>query len=863
MGSRESLSRVLLPADASAALDAATKQAVDAATSAVNVKTAYGAKGDGRTVTDGAMTSGSATLTSATAAFTAADVGKKILVSCATSTTMRLAGRIATVGSGTSVTLTVAAAITGTGKTMVIDGIRTVTDAVTTANSTTVTSATAAFTAADVGKAVWIDTVNTVALNTAISGYTNATTVTLAASATRTATNALVTYGTDDTTAIIAAFAAAAAVPGSVLYFPAGVYLATPSHIGTNAMNIPANTRIFGDGWDSIIRSIGNENPANRSFELWGINTGSGGTADPATNTTNVIIEDMQFQGTQMEEGFLENGCNLLSLNACSDVIVRGCRFYNTRSDCIYFGSGTTGNVERHNERVRIENCVFDGVANQCRNGISVVDGTDISIDRCAFMNLARDDMPGAIDSEPNDFNYIRFRGVRITNCSFTMIGGNQGICSIYLNTPVDNFTVPPQGWLLAHNYFYNNLSSTVGFLCFAPSYPSETSPRQNIEVIDNFWRGFPADGTGLAYIFDLEGVRGARIAGNNWDVSQYSGIVGNNYKCLDIDIQNNTFKDIGYAGGKAIEICRVDRLNIDGNTFDHTSPAGSGGYIMRLVNGATLATPSNLVLTPSTTGGTLAAGTKAYRVAAILDDGSSTVACAEVTTSTSGSTGSVALTWTAIYGAKGYTVYGRASGAELLMTTLTGVMSTTFTDTGSITPSGALPTATSTNGHTNGLVFANNIIRQGSANNTNNVCGLVAGHVNTANNNVYFNNYLPQNAALPITPFINQTIAYTITTAALTVDASLVPPNGTVVLTGSTTSAAGALTISNPTNGQIITFQYVIPTTNYTYATASTMKFAGAAAATHTLTAGRSDIYTFRFNGTNWLELARAINVG
>src|SRR2546425_718048 len=40
----------------------------------------FNAKGDTKTVTDGAMTSGSATLTSATASFTAADVGKQVSV---------------------------------------------------------------------------------------------------------------------------------------------------------------------------------------------------------------------------------------------------------------------------------------------------------------------------------------------------------------------------------------------------------------------------------------------------------------------------------------------------------------------------------------------------------------------------------------------------------------------------------------------------------------------------------------------------------------------------------------------------------------------------------------------------------------
>lgn len=828
-----------------------------------NVKQVFDAKGDGKTVQDGAMTSASATLTSATASFTAADVGKKILVSAATSTAMRHVTFIASVTNATTAVLKTAARVSNTGQTMIIDNSRTVTDTVTTNDSTTITSATAAFTSADVGKHVAITNAGRVALNTTIAAFTNSTTVTLSVAATRTCTATQVVYGSDDTTPFINAFtwAGTSTTPTS-LYVPSGMYLVTPSHLGSSAMNIPANCRVFGDGWDSIIRSTGNEDSANRSWEMWGINTGSGGSADPTTNTANVVIEDLQFQGTTVEEGFLENGCNLLSLNACSAVVVRGCRFYNSRSDGIYLGSGTTGSAERHNEQIRIEDCTFDGVNCENRNGISIIDGTDVLVNGCTFQNLTRFDMPGAIDCEPNAFAYARIRGIKITNCHFTMIGGNQGVASIYTNYPQGSLTIPAQGWTFTNNTVYNVMTSTVGLFLQSPTFPDDTTPRHNVIVANNVFRGDAATSTGLNYPIDLEGIRGAEIHDNIIDWSNQSIIFGYNYKCLDINLSGNVFKDLGAAGGKAIEVVRCDRLTIDGNIFDHTSPTSSGGYITRFVNGGTTLTPSGLIVTPSTTGGTLGAATRSYRVSAYMDNSAETVACTAVTGVTTGTTASVALSWTAVYGAKGYNVYGRASGSELKMTP-SGQTATTFTDTGAVTPSGALPSATSDRGGSSGVVFRNNTIRQGSANNTANISNVVANHTNVANSNVYQNNQVPSNAALAMGPFVDSSVVYTVSTSALTLDASLVPPGGTAVLTGSTTSAAGVLTVSNPVIGQIMTVEYVIPTTNFTYATASNMKFAGAAAATHTLTAGRRDIYTFRYDGTNWNELARSINVG
>lgn len=73
----------------------------------------YGAKGDGKCVTDGAMTSGSATLTSATAGFTMADVGKVIQIKgAAASGVTSLVTTIQAYTNSTTVTLAASASTT-------------------------------------------------------------------------------------------------------------------------------------------------------------------------------------------------------------------------------------------------------------------------------------------------------------------------------------------------------------------------------------------------------------------------------------------------------------------------------------------------------------------------------------------------------------------------------------------------------------------------------------------------------------------------------------------------------------------------------------------------------------------------------
>ncbi|MBU4538423.1 MAG: hypothetical protein KJ689_07570, partial [Bacteroidetes bacterium] len=75
-------------------------------------------------------------------------------------------------------------------------------------------------------------------------------------------------------------------------------------------------------------------------------------------------------------------------------------------------------------------NCRFDGVNKNNRQGISIYYSDGFTIDRCSFRNITRDDMPGAIDIEPDrGMNVVR-NGV-ISNCTFFNIGGMGAIAVV------------------------------------------------------------------------------------------------------------------------------------------------------------------------------------------------------------------------------------------------------------------------------------------------------------------------------------------------------------------------------------------------------------------------------------------------
>ena len=218
---------------------------------------------------------------------------------------------------------------------------------------------------------------------------------------------------------------------------------------------------------------------------------------------------------------------------------------------------------------------------------------------------------------------------------------------------------------------------------------------------------GLFRNSTGVAFAFNGTEIFGARSGGGS---GFYAGRTGSFYKAwLPVSTSYDTSPfnlsvGLGWVSGSdasatadtGLSRGSAATLNFGNGTAADVSGtvAANQANLNELVVTA-LATPVNAAFSTSTTGGTLAAGTYYYRVAA-TDAQGTTLASSETSQVTTGTTSTVTVNWTRVAGATGYKVYGRTAGAEQLIGTVSGSV-LSFVDSGSITPSGALPAANTT----------------------------------------------------------------------------------------------------------------------------------------------------------------------
>lgn len=133
----------------------------------------------------------------------------------------------------------------------------------------------------------------------------------------------------------------------------------------------------------------------------------------------------------------------------------------------------------------------------------------------------------------------------------------------------------------------------------------------------------------------------------------------------------------------------------------NHYAVENRSGYDETSVDEAALPAPTGLAGTPSAAGGTLAAGVKSYQVTAVNANGETT-ALAAITVTTTGSTGSVALTWNPTADGVTYNLYGRIGGSIGLLAAV-GPFDPdnppAFVDTGADAPGVAPPVSNTTGG--------------------------------------------------------------------------------------------------------------------------------------------------------------------
>lgn len=147
-----------------------------------------------------------------------------------------------------------------------------------------------------------------------------------------------------------------------------------------------------------------------------------------ALSIKNILIKDLNFESDVLKYGFDELS-HQISAHGVSNFRVENCNFTGFLGDGIAICAGTDLNVYSYayNKDITIKNCNFNGINKDNRQGISIYYADGFLIDSCNFKNTTRDDMPGAIDIEPNEDTQVSRDGI-ISNCTFENIGGNAAV---------------------------------------------------------------------------------------------------------------------------------------------------------------------------------------------------------------------------------------------------------------------------------------------------------------------------------------------------------------------------------------------------------------------------------------------------
>lgn len=362
---------------------------------------------------------------------------------------------------------------------------------------------------------------------------------------------------TDDSVAIQAALNASKNV-----YFPDGTYLINGPYTPASGMEMQDGQCLIGQSANAVLLQ-------GTIRLMLTAGTNDGGTSNPANNKKNLRISNLTFKNNA---GTLDQFKHLVMLSAVSNVIIENCNFIGSQGDAIYLGSGISGpGIERHNQNVTIRNCFFDGVNNQNRNCVSVIDGDNVLIDNCTFANYTHPTMPGPVDVEPDPGNTFAItQNIIVQNCTFDNCDGGYGF--VYF-TPSMALVNPPKNIKFLNNDIKANCNFVGGPVAYITGESiSNDTPAMGFEVIGNYFGA-------CAGTCSVTNVRGLTVRDNTFDGCLGPVLIGSdtsssNGQVYDAEIVGNIFRNSGNSVAMLV-IGMARRINILENVFSkpRTSP--------------------------------------------------------------------------------------------------------------------------------------------------------------------------------------------------------------------------------------------------------------------------------------------------
>lgn len=310
-----------------------------------------------------------------------------------------------------------------------------------------------------------------------------------------------------------------------------------------------ADTTIVGKGAGSILRQSGSG---------LGMLRADSRSASTSANISGIVVRDLQLRGSVDVDGFSEH-VHLLALSGVSNVLIERVLFKGFRGDGFYLGSSQTAGVERHNKNVMVRQSIFDGVNNDNRNGISIIDGEGVTIEDNQFRNITRANMPGAIDAEPDGGTYPIIRDIVIRNNSFAHIGGGVGVVSVVVPATV---TKAARNVTVEHNVSSDYVGSG-SFVFFNDNRAATAASEENsLKII----RNTASKGAKPFFVFG-KGITIRENVFTDFTASAYLAYV-DGYSVRNVELVNNRFVRVGSVSGVGLAVFKADYLNIAGNQF-------------------------------------------------------------------------------------------------------------------------------------------------------------------------------------------------------------------------------------------------------------------------------------------------------
>lgn len=353
-----------------------------------------------------------------------------------------------------------------------------------------------------------------------------------------------------------------------------GVINISPGTFPLNTTTLTAGLTIQGAGMGVTIITQGTTATSYGIF--YAESSGSGTFID------NITIRDLTLYNSA---GTFSEFIHLLAFAGVRNLLIERVTFKGFRGDglCLHT-QALSDSTERHNVNITVRDCVFDGVNNNNRNGVSIIDGTTVRIENCTFKTCTTSTMPGAIDAEP-DQSYSVIKDIEVRGCRFENVGGNLGTVSLYVDSAV---TALPVGFRVIGCSFYSSDDDGADIYVDVDRLVTAADVDMAVYIDGNEGK----DG----YIpFDIRSAKGVTITASNTfqDYTRPSqiGFNGATDAFMDVHCEANLIRcgTAAVADLAGLFIGAGTGLDLGGRYYK-CGPAAADGYPIRLIASVTSA---------------------------------------------------------------------------------------------------------------------------------------------------------------------------------------------------------------------------------------------------------------------------------